>query len=58
MLLTITLILSGLVSFNLLLLYFSCNKTEKVVQKDKQPVKLKSRLDDLNYEEELAPTGS
>lgn len=59
MLLTITLILFGLVSLNLILLKVSCNKTEKTLKQDKKPVLLKSRLNSsIDFDEELAPTGS
>lgn len=58
MLLTITLILSGLVTINLLLLKFSCNKTVKSSKIDKKPVVLRTRITMPNTSQTLAPTGS
>ncbi len=60
MLLTITLILSSLVTLNLLLLKFSCNKTTKHLKSGKKPVVLKPQIHQLEKEKEpqLAPTGS
>lgn len=58
MLLTITLILSGLVTINLLLLKFSCNKTVKSSKIDKKPVVLRTRITIPNTSQTLAPTGS
>jgi len=58
MLLTITLILSGLVIVNLLLLKFSCNKTVKTDISDKKPVVLKTRITLEPTESMLAATGS
>lgn len=58
MLLTITLILSGLVITNLLLLKFSCNKTVKPEKIDKKPVILRTRITIASTQQVLAPTGS
>ena len=58
MLLTITLILSGLVIINLLLLKFSSNKTDRVTKIDKKPVVLRTRITMPLASETLAPTGS
>ncbi|MGB5419408.1 hypothetical protein [Algibacter sp.] len=58
MLLTITLIISGLVTVNLLLLKFSCNKTKKVVKIDRQPIILRTRIEIPSTSQTLAPTGS
>ncbi|MBB5268090.1 MULTISPECIES: hypothetical protein [Algibacter] len=58
MLLTITLILSGLVIFNLLLLKLSCNKTIKAQKVDKKPVVLRTRLTVAPTTQTLAATGS
>ncbi|WP_339893637.1 hypothetical protein [uncultured Algibacter sp.] len=58
MLLTITLILSGLVTINLLLLKFSCNKTARVTKIDKKPVVLRTRNITPSTSQILAPTGS
>ncbi|GEM_PF-6395463 len=58
MLLTITLVLSGLLILNLFLLMFSCNKTSKVAKEDKKTLKLHTSLNSSDYEENLAPTGS
>ncbi|SFD06314.1 hypothetical protein [Algibacter pectinivorans] len=58
MLLTITLILSGLVIFNLLLLKLSCNKTVKTQKVDKKPVVLRTRLTVAPTTQTLAATGS
>jgi hypothetical protein len=58
MLLTITLILSGLVIINLLLLKFSCNKTVKTIKIDKKPVVLRTRITIPTASQTLAPTGS
>ena len=58
MLLTITLILSGLVVINLLLLQFSCNKTPRVTKVDKKPVILRTRITIPTSQQTLAPTGS
>ena len=58
MLLTITLIISGLVTLNLLLLKFSCNKTIKLKKVDKKPVVLNTRIIMPTTSQSLAPTGS
>ena len=58
MLLTITLILTGLVTFNLILLKFSCNKTIKSKKINKKPVVLRTRLTIVHPHQTLAPTGS
>ena len=58
MLLTITLILSGLVITNLLLLKFSCNKTVKSPKNDRKPVVLRTRITIAPTEHVLAATGS
>lgn len=58
MLLTITLILSGLVIINLLLLKFSSNKTDRVTKVDKKPVVLRTRITMPSTTQVLAPTGS
>jgi len=58
MLLTITFILSGLVTINLLLLKFSCNRTKKVTKIDKKPVVLRTRITMPIASQTLAPTGS
>ncbi len=58
MLLTITLIFSLLVIINLLLLKFSCNKTDRVTKVDKKPVILKTRITIPLTSQTLAPTGS
>ena len=58
MLLTITLILSGLVIINLLLLHFSCNKTPRVSKVDKKPVILRTRITIATNQQTLAATGS
>lgn len=58
MLLTITLILSGLVTINLLLLKFSCNKTDRASKIDKKPVVLRTRIAMPSTSQTLAPTGS
>jgi len=58
MLLTITLILSGLVIINLLLLKFSSNKTDRVTNVDKKPVVLRTRTTMPSTTQVLAPTGS
>jgi hypothetical protein len=58
MLLTITLILTGLVIINLLLLKFSCNKTAKPTKTDKKPVVLRSRTEVPSTSRTLALTGS
>ncbi len=58
MLLTITLILSGLVIINLVLLKFSCNKTIKSTKIDRKPIILKTRIIIPSTAQVLAPTGS
>ena len=58
MLLTITLILSGLVTINLLLLKFSCNRTKRVTKIDKKPMVLRTRITMPIASQTLAPTGS
>ncbi len=58
MLLTITLIISGLVALNLLLLKFSCNKTIKPKKVDRKPVILNTRISIPTSQQILAPTGS
>ncbi|MDG2178746.1 MAG: hypothetical protein P8K68_08175 [Algibacter sp.] len=58
MLLTITLILFSLVTFNLLLLKFSCNKTVRKTKINKKPVVLRTRITMAQTSEKLAPTGS
>lgn len=58
MLLTITLILTGLVALNLVLLKFSCNKTIKAKKVDKKPILLRTRIIIPSSDRTLAPTGS
>lgn len=58
MLLTITLILTGLVIVNLLLLKFSCNKTKRTSKIDKKPIILRTRIVIPENSQTLAPTGS
>lgn len=58
MLLTITLILSGLVIINLLLLKFSSNKLIRKPKNDKKPVILRTRITIVPISQTLAPTGS
>ncbi|SFD06307.1 hypothetical protein [Algibacter pectinivorans] len=58
MLLTITLIITALVIFNLLLLKLSCNKTVKTQKVDKKPVVLRTRLTVTSYTQALGATGS
>jgi hypothetical protein len=58
MLLTITLIISSLVIINLLLLKFSCNKTEKISKVNKKPVVLRPGIVLSRSTQVLAPTGS
>jgi hypothetical protein len=58
MLLTITLIISSLVIFNLLLLKFSCNKIKKLPKKDRRPVIIKRETPIKTLPKMLAPTGS
>ena len=58
MLLTITLILTGLVALNLVLLKFSCNKTIKDKKVDKKPIILRTRIIIPSTDQILAPTGS
>ncbi len=58
MILTTTIVLLCLVAINFLLLIFSCNKTNKVNKSDSKPIVLKSQKISLDYDEELAPTGS
>lgn len=58
MLLTITLILSALVTINLLLLKFSCNKTDKPSKINRKPVILRTRIRIQETSQTLAPTGS
>lgn len=58
MLLTITLILTGLVAFNFFLLKFSCNKTAKAKKIDRKPVILRPEINLVSSHQRLAPTGS
>ena len=58
MLLTITISISALVIINLLLLKYSCNKTEKTTKINKKPVILRSLTSTESGAEILAPTGS
>ena len=58
MLLTITLILLGLVTINLLLLKFSCNKIVKPSKNTRKPVVLRPHNNIEASEAALAPTGS
>ncbi|SHI50584.1 hypothetical protein SAMN05216261_0835 [Algibacter luteus] len=58
MLLTITLILISLVIINLLLLKFSCNKTDKTKKADKKPIILRPGISLSSSTQVLAPTGS
>lgn len=58
MLLTLTFSLAILVAINLLLLKFSCNKTNKVNKVDKKPVVLKPQITLDQEPQRLAPTGS
>jgi len=57
-LLLITLILSGLVTINLLLLKFSSNKTVKSTKFDKKPVVLRTRITMPPTLETFVATGS
>lgn len=59
MFITITLIISGLIAINFLLLIFSCNKTKKpVVQKSEDIRVISARSLVESGSHELAPTGS
>lgn len=58
MLLTTTLIFTGLVIFNLVLLKLSCNKTIKKNKIDKKPVVLRTRLTVAPTTQTLGATGS
>jgi len=58
MLLTTTLIITGLLITNLLLLKFSCNKTIKSQKIDKKPVVLRTRITVEPTVQPLAATGS
>ena len=57
MLLTITLCLTGLVFINLLLLKFSCSKTNKPLKSTKKPIVFKPSTTE-SVPNRLAPTGS
>lgn len=59
MFITITLIISGLIAINFLLLIFSCNKTKKPVIQKSEDIRVitASNLVDRGSRE-LAPTGS
>lgn len=56
MILTITLVLSTLITLNLVLLRFSCNKVSK--PNNRKPVMLRPELTRSMEAETLAPTGS
>ncbi|SEQ38390.1 hypothetical protein SAMN05421824_1502 [Hyunsoonleella jejuensis] len=58
MLLTTTIVISCLVLINLLLLKFSCNKTVKAKKQENKPIVLKSNRVLIEFNEDLAPTGS
>lgn len=61
MLLTIILILSFLVAFNFLLLFFSCNKTSKIVEERKPHIIRNNKSTTVSNQlptSPLAPTGS
>ncbi len=58
MLTTITFILVFLVAINFLLLIFSCNKTTKRVNEDRQPTLVKPQITNESHTSQLAPTGS
>lgn len=56
---TIILILTSLVVFNFLLLFFSCNKTTKMEMKEVKPIKQRPTVVASQLETHLlAPTGS
>ena len=58
MLITITLILFGLVTINLLLLKFSCNRIVKPTKNTRKPLVLRTYNNIETPEVTLAPTGS
>jgi hypothetical protein len=58
MLIAALIIITSLVGINFLLLHFSCNKTDKSVKNDKQPIVLHSTPSHTNEAARLAPTGS
>ncbi|AUS06623.1 hypothetical protein C1A40_14760 [Tamlana carrageenivorans] len=58
MLITAALIISSLVTINLLLLKFSCNKTIKSTKVNEKPIVLKSEYIVKTLTPRLAPTGS
>lgn len=58
MLLTTTFIIISLVLVNFLLLKFSCNKTARQSKIDKKPIVLKSHKVLIDFNQNLAPTGS
>ena len=58
MLFTITISLTVLVIFNLLLLKLSCNKTTRQTKVDKKPVIFTPQITIPQNDERLAPTGS
>ncbi len=57
MLLTITICLTGLVFINLILLKFSCSKTNNPLKQTKKPIVFKPSTTEL-VPNRLAPTGS
>ena len=58
MILIITLIISGLVAINVLLLKFSCNKINRSTKSSKKPIFLKTRNTIPLTPKDLALTGS